>query len=87
METTNNNIVINNRSEIEIKGIRDIISYDNEKVIFKLSDSSLALFGENFVVKKVDVENGWALVLGKLYSLSFSNSNYSPKSFLSSLFK
>lgn len=87
METSNSNIVINNRSEIEIKGIRDIISYDNEKVIFKLSDSSLALIGENFIVKKVDVENGCALVLGKLYSLSFSNNNYAPKSFLSSLFK
>ena len=44
--------------------------------------------GENFNIKKIDVENKIAEITGKMYSLSFTDSNSkNNKTFLKSLFK
>ena len=83
-----NNIIINNRSEIEIKGIKDIITYDSEKIIFDMGESQLILNGDNFNIKRIDVDNKCSLVTGYINSLTFSDiGGKAAKSFLSSLFK
>lgn len=81
-------INIVNRTEIEIKGVKDIISYDCEKIIFDMEDSELWLSGNNFNIKKIDVDNKCAVVVGYVSSLSFSDAkSKTAKSFLASLFK
>ncbi len=81
-------INIENRSEIQIKGVKDVVCYDSEKIIFKMNDEELILNGENFNIKKIDLDNSLAIVSGLLYSLSFSgHTSKSSKSFLKSLFK
>lgn len=81
-------INIENRSEIQIKGVKDVVCYDSEKIIFKMNDEELILNGENFNIKKIDLDNSLAIVSGLLYSLNFSgHTSKSSKSFLKSLFK
>ena len=83
-----NYITIREKKDIQIKGIKDIICYDAEKVIFELEESRLILIGSSFNVKKVDVENGLAEVTGEITSLSYGEKNHKiNKSFLTSLFK
>lgn len=85
---TNNNIIIKNRSHIEIGGVQDVISYDQERIVLALDDSELLMQGSNFYIKKIDVENKTATVTGYICSLSFSDTrSASSKSFLRSLFK
>lgn len=83
---TDINIV--NRSQIKIKGVNDIISYDSEKIIFSMDEADLVLIGDNFNIQKLDVTNGNAEVTGTLFSMSFTNGkSKSGRSFLASLFK
>ncbi len=88
MSLSENYVSVSNRRQIQIKGIKDITSYDSEKVIFELEEGRLILTGNSFNVKKVDVENGVAEVTGELTSLSFDEKGSKiNKSFLTSLFK
>lgn len=88
MSSSENYVSVSERRQVQIKGIKDIISYDSEKVVFELEDTRLILVGNSFNVKKVDVENGVAEVTGELTSLSFDDkSSKINKSFLTSLFK
>lgn len=88
MANTNNFISISDREKIEIKGVNEIISYDSEKIVFALENTNLTISGSNFNIKKFDVENKAAEVLGCLNSLIFSNKSTNiNKSFLTSLFK
>ncbi len=88
MNTNEGFINITNRNDIHIKGVKDVISYDSEKIILDLEDSELILTGNNFNIKKVDVENKSAEISGTLNTLSFNdNSTKANKSFLLSLFK
>ncbi len=88
MSLSENYVSVSNRRQIQIKGIKDITSYDSEKIIFEIEDGTLILVGNSFNVKKVDVENGVAEVTGELTSLSFDEKGVKiNKSFLTSLFK
>lgn len=81
-------INITNRSVIEIKGVNDILSYDNNKIIFDMGSSQLIINGADFNVKKIDVENKCAEITGTFISLAFTDSNIrTGKSFLTSLFR
>ena len=88
MNITESFISITNREAILVRGVSDIIEYDSEKIILGVSGSDLIICGENFNIKKIDVENKIAEITGKMYSLSFTDSNSkNNKTFLKSLFK
>ena len=83
-----NYLSVTNRNEIEIKGVVDIISYDSNKIVIQLAETELTICGENFNVKKLDVENKSAMVSGHVDSLVYSShSEKNTKSFLTSLFR
>lgn len=83
-----NYLQITNRSDIEIKGVKDIISYDSNKIVFLLEESELTLCGSDFNVKKLDVENKAATVFGRVDSVAYScESDRKGRGILASLFK
>ena len=81
-------ISIKNKREITVNGAKDILSYDNEKIVFDMGDSELYMSGSDFLVKKLDIENKTAEIIGDLYSMSFSDElEKNKKNFLALLFK
>lgn len=84
-----NCINIINRKEIEIKGVKDVISYENDRIAFAIDDTELIITGSDFNIKKIDTENKVAEISGYLVSLSFADSSVknTGRSFLVSLFK
>lgn len=88
MSNNESYITITNRNSILIKGVNDIISYDSNKIVFDMDASQLIINGENFNVKKIDVENKCAEISGLFISLSFNDNGIrTGKSFFTSLFK
>lgn len=83
-----NYINIINRSIIQIKGIDDIIEYNNNKIILRADSSQIIITGNDFNIKKFDIENKLAEISGVLLSLLYNDENCKMnKSFFSSLFK
>lgn len=88
MSTTESFINITNKQTLSIRGVNDITEYDSERIILDMSGEDLIICGENFNIKKIDVENKVAEITGEIYSLSFvSSTAKNKKSFLTSLFK
>ena len=88
MNITENFISITNREAILVRGVNDIVEYDSEKIILDVCNSDMIICGENFNIKKIDVENKIAEITGRMSSITFADSNDNhSKSFLKSLFK
>ena len=88
MSTTESFISIANRTEILVRGVSDILEYDNQKIILYVADTELIICGENFNIKKIDVDNKVAEICGEVNSFSFVSPNSSSnKSFFKTLFK
>ena len=84
-----NCINIINRKEIAIKGVKDIISYESDRIAFAIDETELVITGSNFNIKKIDVDNKIAEISGYFVSLLFADENVrkSNRSFLSNLFR
>lgn len=88
MTNTESFINITNRKSIQVKGINDIISYDCNKIVFSMDACNLIISGNDFYIKKFDVENKMAEISGTLSSLLFNEAQSNVgKSFFTSLFK
>lgn len=78
---------ITNRSEIDIKGVKDILSYESDKILFRTEDSNLLICGTNLNVRKFDIDNQCASITGHIDSVSYNSNVKTSGRFLASLFK
>ncbi len=82
-----NQIIIKDKSFIEIKGVKDILNYDCEEIVLDINGEKLCLKGYDFNIKKIDTESEIAEITGTLISLAFNTESKNKKSRLSALFK
>ncbi len=82
-------IKIVNRKEIDITGVKEVDSFDNEEFLLQTSMGYLVIRGENLHMKNLDVEEGLVSIKGRIYELSYIDQNQGEKAkgFFSKLFK
>ncbi len=66
-------ICVNNRKDIEITGVVDVNSYNEEEIDLQTNCGNLVILGNSFNVKKLDVESGIMLVEGHLDSFTYTD--------------
>lgn len=77
-----------NRNEIEISGVVEVNSYNEDELDITTDFGNLLVSGSNFNVKKLDVESGVMCVKGTLDSIYYTdNSDTQNKTFLKRFFK
>ncbi|MCT2534306.1 sporulation protein YabP [Aquibacillus koreensis] len=83
------NIRMNNRRNLEITGVKEVDSFDNEEFLLKTEMGYLIIRGENLQMKNLDVEQGNVAIKGKIYELSYLDEEHGEKAkgFFSKLFK
>lgn len=87
---TKHNIIINDRQNIKITGVLDVISFDEEMVVAETEMGIMILKGINFHVSKLDLNNGDLVIDGEVYSLLYEEKNTYGKpagSFFGKIFK
>lgn len=80
---------INNRKDIEITGVKEVDSFDNEEFLLETVMGYLIIRGQNLQLKNLDVGDGLVTIKGKIYELSYVD-EHSPekaKGFFSKLFR
>ncbi|HIS28711.1 MAG TPA: sporulation protein YabP [Candidatus Avamphibacillus intestinigallinarum] len=82
-------IKINNRKQLEISGVKEVDSFDNEEFLLETIMGYLIIRGENLQLKNLDVGSGSVLIKGKVYELSYvdEESEGKAKGFFSKIFK
>ncbi len=84
------NIVLENREKLNITGILDVFSFDDQIIIIETELGLLTIKGEDLKINKLSLDTSDFTVDGKINSLTYSESdNISKKnkSFLNKIFK
>ena len=94
MEEVNNsfqNIILENREKLNVTGILDVLSFDDQIIIIETQLGLLTIKGENLKINKLSLDTSDFTVDGYISSLTYSNSDISSskknKNILSKIFK
>ena len=94
MEEVNNsfqNIILENREKLNVSGILDVLSFDDQIIIIETQLGLLTIKGENLKINKLSLDTSDFTVDGYISSLTYSNSEISSskknKNILSKIFK
>lgn len=91
-KTTNTfqNIVLENREKMNVTGIVDVLSFDDQIIIIETELGLLTIKGEDLKINKLSIDTSDFIVEGRINSLTYSNTDSGmPKSknILSKIFK
>lgn len=85
------NIVLENREKLNVTGIHDVFSFDDQIIIIETELGLLTIKGEDLKINKLSLDTSDFIVEGKINSLTYSSQETSPskkgKNILSKIFK
>ena len=84
------NIVLENREKLNITGILDVLSFDDQIIIIETELGLLTIKGDNLKINKLSLDTSDFIVDGKISSLTYSDSDPNikkSKSIFNKIFK
>lgn len=83
------NIILENRRNLNVSGIEDVDSFDEETIVLFTDTGVLTIKGDDLHINKLSVETGELSVEGNIYSLEYSDEEAGKKGggFFNKLFK
>ncbi len=69
------NIILENREKLNISGVVDVLSFDDQIVILETELGLLTIKGENLKINKLNIDTSEVTLDGKVSNLSYSNSD------------
>lgn len=70
---TNHRIIVNNREEMTISGVLDVISFDEEMVVIETEMGILEIKGESLHVNQLNLENGEMNLTGDIEGIEYDD--------------
>ncbi|ACL68807.1 sporulation protein YabP [Halothermothrix orenii] len=77
---------LNNRKELELDGVREVISYNEDKIIMQTSMGVLEIKGKELNIQKLNLDEGTVKIKGHFSSLDYSDRE-PGKNFMNRLFR
>lgn len=71
--------ILENRKELSLTGIENIVSFDENFVVLDGSDSTITVEGEGLQILKMDTDSGEISISGKINGLFYSDKNRGAK--------
>lgn len=83
------NLVLENRNKLNVTGVKDVLSFDDEIIIMETELGLLTIKGENLKINKLSIDTGDVIVEGEISNLGYSDHSKKEQegSFLSKIFK
>ncbi|NUJ18920.1 sporulation protein YabP [Bacillus glycinifermentans] len=83
------NVMMKGRKLLDISGVKQVESFDNEEFLLDTVMGMLAVRGENLQMKNLDVEKGVVSIKGRVLDLVYLDEQQGEKAkgFFSKLFK
>ncbi|CAM4248524.1 sporulation protein YabP [Lederbergia lenta] len=82
-------ITMRGRRLIDITGVKQVESFDNEEFLLETTMGFLAIRGQNLQMKNLDVDKGIVSIKGKVYDLVYLDDQHGEKAkgFFGKLFR
>lgn len=83
------NIILENRERLNVSGVVDVFSFDDQIIIVETDLGLLTIKGENLKINKLNIDTSDFMVDGYVSSLTYTNSEGGKKgqNLLSKIFK
>lgn len=83
------NLIMENREKLNITGVLDVLSFDDQIIIVETELGLLTVKGDNLRINKLSTDTEEVVVEGNIFNLAYSEKTTTGKdsSFLSKLFK
>lgn len=83
------NLILENRNRLNISGVLDVLSFDDQIIIVETELGMLTVKGDNLRINKLSIDTSEVIVEGEIISLIYSNKDLDKKgeSFLGKIFK
>lgn len=76
-ENIKSNLLLDSRKKLELTGILEVVSFDDERIILNTSIGTLDIKGDSLKVNKLDVQNGEVIIHGRINSMVYNDKNVS----------
>lgn len=87
-ETRCHGISMENREKMTITAVDDVVSFDEEKVIVDTAMGTMTVFGSDFRIHKLNVDDGQLVIDGKIDEIQYSeNHKKDQKGFFARMFQ
>ncbi len=82
-------VIMRGRKTLEITGVKQVESFDNEEFLLETVMGFLAIKGENLSMKNLDVDRGIVSIKGRVFDLVYIDEQPGDKAkgFFSKLFR
>ena len=83
------NLLLENRNKLNISGVLDVLSFDDQIIIVETELGILTVKGDNLRINKLSIDTSEVIVEGEIISLTYSSKDLDKKSesFLGKIFK
>ena len=69
------NIILENREKLNVTGVLDVFSFDDQMIIVQTELGLLSIKGENLKISKLSLDTSDFVVEGNVISLNYTNSD------------
>lgn len=73
------NIILENREKMNVSGVKDVLSFDDQLVIVETELGMLTIKGEDLKINKLNIDTSDITLEGTISSLMYSNSELGKK--------
>jgi sporulation protein YabP len=77
--TPHHDIVMRGRKLLEITGVKQVESFDNEEFLLETSMGFLSIRGEQLQMKNLDVDKGNVSIKGKVHDIVYLDEQHGEK--------
>ncbi len=83
------NLVLENRNKLNVTGVKDVLSFDDEVIIMETELGLLTIKGENLKINKLSIDTGDVIIEGEINNLGYNDHSKKEQegSILSKIFK
>ena len=83
------NLVLENREKLNVSGVLDVLSFDDEVVVIETDLGLLNVKGDNLRINKLSIDTSEVIVEGTINNLSYTDKDTNKKgtSLLGKIFK
>lgn len=83
------NLILENRNRLNISGVLDVLSFDDQIIIVETELGMLTVKGDNLRINKLSIDTSEVIVEGEIISLTYNTKDLNKKSegFLGKIFK
>lgn len=71
---TDQRLVMQNRQKVELNGVTEVVSFDNNEIVLETTQGGMRFAGENLHVKRLTLEQGEVSLEGKIREISYHES-------------